>query len=341
MNEALFQNRRVVQLENDQIRVSVTVEGGHVAEILDKATGVNPMWLPPWPSIEISNWSVEGCPEYGNDSESKLLAGILGHNLCVDMFGPPTDEEAAAGMVAHAEAGVVKWDYTATADGMTGRCVLPASQIACTRTLRLEGRRIRIQETVENLCALDRPIAWTQHVTLGPPFVSNGKTIVNMPATKSRGIGETTDFEWPVRPMADGTIRDPRVYPAAHSSSSFTTQLMDPARERSFFTAWSPESKVAVGYVWQRADFPWVGIWEENRNRTHAPWLGRTQTWGMEFGVSPFPETRRQMIERGSMYGEAGYRWLPAMGSLSAEYYAAIAPADAAPETLDAFEALL
>ena len=28
----------------------------------------------------------------------------------------------------------------------------------------------------------------------------------------------------------------------------------------------SPASKLAFGYVWRRADFPWLGIWEENHS---------------------------------------------------------------------------
>ena len=327
MSETTFRGRRAHQLENDVIRVTVTVEGGHIAEILDKASGVNPLWQAPWPTIEPSAWSPEKYPEYGNDSESKLLSGIMGHNLCLDLFGPPSDEEAAAGMVAHAEAGVVTWELAQAVDTLHARCELPASQLGFTRMLRLDGRRVLIHETVENLCALDRPIAWTQHVTLGPPFVANGKTEFRLPGTRSRGIGETTDFDWPYHPQPDGTVRDLRVYPAVQSSASFTTHLLDPDQAEAFFTAWSPESNVAISYVWKRADFPWLGIWEENRNRTHSPWLGRTQTRGMEFGVSPFPETRRRMIERGSMFGEPGYRWLPARGKLCAEYYAAIGPA--------------
>ena len=84
-----FHNRRAVQVENDAVRVTLTIEGGHIAEILEKNSGVNPLWIPPWPSIEISSYSREKHPEYGADSESKLLAGIMGHNLCLDMFGPP------------------------------------------------------------------------------------------------------------------------------------------------------------------------------------------------------------------------------------------------------------
>ena len=61
--------------------------------------------------------------------------------------------------------------------------------------------------------------------------------------------------------------------------------------------AFTPEFQLAFGYVWTQADFPWMGIWEENRSRQQPPWNGREVTRGMEFGVSPFPESRRQMID--------------------------------------------
>ena len=48
----------------------------HIAEILDKASGMNPLWTPPWPSIEPSTYSRDKHPEYGNDAESKLLSGL-------------------------------------------------------------------------------------------------------------------------------------------------------------------------------------------------------------------------------------------------------------------------
>ena len=43
-------------------------------------------------------------------AESKLLAGIMGHNLCMDMFGGPSREEAAAGMTVHGEASVAPYE---------------------------------------------------------------------------------------------------------------------------------------------------------------------------------------------------------------------------------------
>src|SRR6476659_10480632 len=93
-----FNGRRAAVLENTALRVAVLEGGGHIAEILDKATGVSPLWIPPWPSIEPSSYDRARHPEYGNDAESKLLAGIMGHNLCLDMFGGTSEEEPSAGM---------------------------------------------------------------------------------------------------------------------------------------------------------------------------------------------------------------------------------------------------
>src|SRR5436305_14084855 len=121
MTETSFQNRRAVQIENGSVRVTVTIEGGHIAEILDKSSGVNPLWIPPWPSIEPSTYRYEHHPEYGHDAESHLLAGIMGHNLCLDIFGAPSDEEIAAGMVVHGETNLLPFEISVVSSGLTAR----------------------------------------------------------------------------------------------------------------------------------------------------------------------------------------------------------------------------
>jgi hypothetical protein len=338
----LFHNRRAVQIENDALHVTVIAEGGHIAEIFDKASGVSPLWIPPWPSIEHSLYRVDQHPEYGRDAESKLLAGIMGHNLCLDLFGPPSTDEAQAGMTVHGEASIMPHEISSEPGKLTAKCALPTAQLAFERHIELEARRIRIHETVENLSALDRPIAWTQHVTLGPPFLERGSTQFRTTATRSQVLGGELDFDWPLLPLHAGAPpRDLQLYNSAESSAGFTTQLLDKSRENAWFFAYSPRSKVLCGYVWRRSDFPWLGIWEENHSRANAPWNGRTMTLGMEFGVSPFPESRRQMIERRMLFDTPAYRWLPAKARLSVDYYAAIGPAHAIPETLEEFEDLL
>jgi hypothetical protein len=340
-----YRNRRAVQMESDTLRLTVLVEGGHIAELMHKPTGVNPLWTPPWPSIEPSTYRPDRHLEYGSDAESKLLAGIMGHNLCMDIFGGPSPEEAAAGMTVHGEASVAAYDLAVDHGMLTEQATFPQAQLRFTRRIQFDSPTVvRIAEAVENLSALDRPIAWTQHVTLGAPFVERGVTRFQIPATKSKviefdftgGKGYMkigAEFQWPHVPSLAGGTVDMRVYPDRPVSGAFSTHLMDLQRERAFFMAWSPRSKVLVGYVWRASDFPWLGIWEENHSRTAPPWNGETVTCGMEFGVSPIPEPRRQMIERNKLFGVPCYRWIPARHTVRAEYRAFVTTADAIPDS--------
>jgi hypothetical protein len=330
-----FHNRRAAQIENESIRLTVTVEGGHLAQILHKPSGVNPLWIPPWPSIEPSAWSLEKNAEYGADAESKLLSGIMGHNLCLDLFGAPSPEEAAAGMTVHGEASILPYQISFSDQELTAACFLPTAQLQFERRIRLDRARVLITETVENVAMLDRPIAWTQHVTLGPPFLEKGVTQFRAPGTKARSLGADHDFEWPLKPNVGGGTEDMRVFTNAPASGGFDSVLMDPQRDQVFFFAFSPTVKLLFGYVWKRADFPWLGIWEENYSREHPPWNRRALTRGMEFGASPVPESRRKMIDRHSMFGVPGYRWLPAKTKAKVDYWSFIASADSIPESLE------
>src|SRR3974390_364051 len=104
MSESLYRGRRVSVLDNGVLELVIAVEGGHIAALTDKTTKINPLWSPPWPSLEPSQYDRVKHPQYGDNSESKLLAGILGHNLCLDIFGGPSESEAAGGMTVHGEA---------------------------------------------------------------------------------------------------------------------------------------------------------------------------------------------------------------------------------------------
>ena len=340
-----YHGRRAAAIENPNLRVTVLQEGGHIAEILDKETGVTPLWLPPWPSIEHSAYGPAVHAEYGDSADGSLLAGIMGHNLCLDIFGGPSAEEAACGLPVHGEGAVVRYTFKATPDSLIQRASLPIAQIAFERRIELRGRALRIRESVESLAAFDRPIGWTQHVTLGPPFLEKGVTQFRASATRSKVfegkfgahdyLRAGAEFDWPHGPGLDGTPVDMRLANPAPSSSGFTTHLMDPARDDAFFVAYSPTSRLAIGYVWKQSDFPWLGIWEENHSRTQSPWNGATLARGMEFGVSPFPETRRAMVDRGRLFDVPGYRWLPAKGRLEAAYWAVARTAESVPEALE------
>lgn len=321
MNEEKYNGRRACSIENSDLRLTVLPGGGHIAGIVDKQTGVNPLWSPPWTSVDPVG-----------TGEARLLSGIMGHNLCLDIFGGPSAEEEAAGVTPHGEGSVVTFEVETSGAKLKMKAEFPLAQIRFERHIELDRHTIRIRESAESLAAFDRPIGWTQHVTLGPPFLENGKTQFRSSATKSKVFESEfgtdaylkagSEFEWPLAPGKDGTWKDLRVMNLAAVSSAYTAHLMDATNPYAFFTAWNPTTKVSFGYVWKRDDFPWLGIWEENYSRQAAPWNGKTLTRGMEFGASPFPESRRESVDRGRLFGTPTYRWLPARTKLEVEYYA-------------------
>jgi hypothetical protein len=268
----------------------------------------------------------------------------MGHNLCLDIFGGPSDEEAAAGMPVHGEASLVTYDVYESGASLVMKAHLPLAELQIERRIELRGRAVRIRESAQNLGGTDRPVGWTQHVTLGPPFLQKGVTEFRASAGRSRvyeaGFGSAdylvpgADFDWPDAPRVGGGTADLRRYSDAAASSAYTAHLMDPGREHAFFVAFSRDVELAFGYVWRREDFPWLGIWEENLSRTAPPWNGNTITRGMEFGASPFPESRRRMVERGRLFDTPAFRWIPAASRVSVEYWCMSKAATAIPETL-------
>src|SRR6266571_9168110 len=118
-------------------RAAILEKGGHIAEILDQRSGINPLWTPPWKSIEPSTYLRARHTEYGSGSDAKLLAGIMGHNLCVDIFGGPSEEEAACGLTPHGDASIVRYEVEvdATDHAMSMRALLPLAELRIERRL--------------------------------------------------------------------------------------------------------------------------------------------------------------------------------------------------------------
>lgn len=334
-------NRRRILLENDRIRVTLLPGGGHIAAALLKETGISPLWDPPWETIEPSAYDPARHPEYGGGVDGRLLSGIAGHNLCFDIFGVPSEEEAAAGLDVHGEASCADWESDSGDGWVEMRAEFPLAGMRFTRKLELApaSGQVEIAETATNLTGIDRPVGWTEHATLGPPFLEKGRTLFEMSATRSKVLDAEfapgaerfvrgAEFDWPLVPLARGGLGDMRRAVRDNRSGGFTAHLMDPEEPSAFFAAYHPGLKTLIGYVWKRSDFPWLGIWEENHSRDHAPWNGRTLTCGMEFGVSPFPETRREALGRGRLFGQSTIGWLPARGSARVEYTMFLASAE-------------
>jgi len=265
------------------------------------------------------------------DKLSPLRAG-MGHFVCVDGFGPVSPEERKAGLPGHGEANRVPWETLSSEkkDGAVAvafSATLPLVQEVFRRTIRLVGGEnvVYVESELENLLAFDRPINWGEHATIGPPFLELGKTVVEMSAQramtrshesqseKPHRIVSFQEFTWPLAPGLNGERIDVRPAPAAAPVGDHTTSLMDVSRRLVFVTAFHPEKRLLLGYVFRREEYPWTQLWE------FYPATEKLAR-GMEFATQPFDLPRREVIQTNSMFGAPTYRWLPAKSKIGSAF---------------------
>lgn len=306
---------------------------------------VNPLWVPPWPTIEPYRYreKTHG-KKYGPLLEGKLLSGIAGHNICLDYFGSPSTEEVRQGLSQHGEAPNARWRKISSNGGSRRAGVtigvdLPIAGLTFTRDISVcPGESVAyFHEILTNQRKADHIFHWTQHVTLGVPFLSPDHATVALsaspkgrtfPAEYDEGkslLQPDREFSWPLAPGADGNSLD-LSRPFLKQGYGFVVGvLLDPDRKLGFIAALNSALRMLVGYCFDRQDFPWVAIWEENRAISAPPWKRRTQARGLEFSSNPLPVRRRDSFKLGSLFGTPTFSCVPAKSKLHARYVAFLA----------------
>ncbi len=350
-----WNGREAYTLHNDLVQLVTLTGGGHIAEFqFLPATDlpmINPLWVPPWKSMEPYLYQADKhAAEYGPIKEGKLLSGIAGHNICLDYFGPPSEEEAAQGLSTHGEAPSAKWKKTALHESarevsLTLEVDLPVAGLHFIRKISLRrGESVAyFRETVVNEKKADHFFHWTQHVTLSPPFLGHETSRVDLPGTSGRtyagGYGgkelleSDRGFHWPFAPAQGGGTVD-LTRPFSRPGLGFLVSvLLRPHRKIEYVSALNKPHGLLFGYVFRSADFPWVAIWEENQSRSGPPWNGSCQTRGLEFSSTPMPLTRREAFAVSPLLGATTFSMVPAKGKVTACYLAFLTKV---PERLDA-----
>ena len=307
-----FENRAAWTMDGAHLRVTVLQTGGHVAEIVLKESGVNPLWIQSRPTIETDQYVADKHEKfYDGGPGARLMSGIMGHSLCFPYWGDPSASEYAAGMTYHGETGISRWTQTAGAnDTLTVAAELPESRTRFTRSVRVAGQVVWFEETAENESAWDRPVGWCEHVTMGPPFLEREATIIDASLTRGEAYGR--ELAWPLGADENGAVDLHRV--RRDGPVLVNHFLVDPAREWGFFTALHPGKRLLFGYAFPRADFKWLNVWESN-----TPLM---LTRGMEFSNTPVHGTMKVLAKTPSVFGVPAFEWLNAKGRLQKRYCA-------------------
>ena len=314
-----WEGRPGVVLENDQLELITLTKGGAFVSLRLKsdAKKTNPMWDP-----------IRMARETGGPSR---FGESLGHFVCVDGFGPSSPEERKAGLEGHGEAHRQVWERTGggrqgTAQTLEFKTTLPVVQETFRRKLSLvDGEQVvYVDSELESLVGFDRPVNWAEHATIGAPFLAPGKTVVETSAAQcqtrphvqqppNRRLVSGRDFAYPLAPTIAGPLRDVRLVPNPPDSMDHTACAMDPNRALGWVTAFNTDSRMMIGYLFRREEYPWLQEW------LNFPSNGALSR-GLEFGTQPYDVSRRDAVSRGTMFGVPTYRWLPAKGKIGSRF---------------------
>ena len=321
VHDASFEGQPAVQLNNGKLALTITLKGSTLAglTLVGDPDQLSPFWNP----IRMSR-------EVGRAAHYDGGAGLF---VCVDGFGPASNEERAAGLPMHGEAHRELFKVSSGHNGSnvyaTLTAHLPIVNEEFSRTVRLDDGEnvIHVDSELTNDLGFDRPVNWGEHATLGSPFLASGETVVDISGSRSqtrpydstsqgdveRRLASGKDFTWPMAPGLHGNQINIRETPANPHYVDHATTLLDPSRELEWATAINLKHHLLIGYLFRRAEYPWLQYWG---------WYPPTGKFarGMEFATQPYDVPRRENISLNKMFDTPVYRWLPAKSKISSHF---------------------
>jgi hypothetical protein len=294
---------QTVVLDAGAAQAAVDLGGGSIVQFQFKDQRLNPLT---WKSGEPG------------------AAHPMGHFLCLDRWGPPSEAESRNGMPFHGEASHVVWKVLRGPTRTGGQiqaelaATLPIAGFQVIRRMQLSDNAalLRVSESVTNTGKLGRVYNMVQHPSVAPPFLDE-TTVVDSNAGKGFMQSsplpnpEELAFWWP-QALKDGRPVDIRrlTNDAEPEVVSFTIE-----DEYGWVTASTAGKGLLIGYIWKTSDYPWLDIWRNVAN-------GKPAARGLEFGTTGLHQPVGILVSKGKIFGRAIYAYLDAGETVMRSYAA-------------------
>jgi hypothetical protein len=295
--------RPAVVLKGKTAEVTIELGGGSIPDFHLREQPLNPFTWNPSPQSTAKNRAV-------------------GHFLCLDRWGAPSEAEGKRGMYYHGEATRVPWEIVKEVETSGGKssvtlaATLPIAQLKVTRKVDLldDAGAFLVTETVTNLGPLGRVYNMVQHPSISPPFLDEA-TIVDCNGT--RGFSqenpvdalERNSFHWPAATV-EGKGVDLR-HMTTDRRPAVTAFIIE--EDLGWATAVNAKEGLLVGFVWKTKEYPWVNMWREVQR-------GKPAARGLEFGTTGVHQPFGKLIEQGRVLGRPLVAYLDSGESSTRSY---------------------
>jgi hypothetical protein len=296
-------SRPSVQLDGKAAQVIVDLAGGSIVQFQFKDQRVNPL-----------SWT----------SGEPAPAHPMGHFVCLDRWGAPSEAERQNGMPFHGEASYVMWNV-AEPPNMAGGVIhaemsaaLPLAGLEIKRRMRLlEGAALlRVSESVTNINKRGRVYNMVQHPSIAPPFLDE-TTLVD--ANGRKGFMQSSPLPNPEEPsvywplaLKNGQPVDLRRLIDDDQPDVVSFIIED---DYGWVSASTPGKGLLIGYVWKSSDYPWLDVWRNVQG-------GRPVARGLEFGTTGLHQPEASLVAKGKIFGHMLYTYIDAGETVTRSYAA-------------------
>jgi Domain of unknown function (DUF4432) len=280
----------LLRLVSDRIAVAIWPgKGADILELVDRRTGHNLLWKPPWGRRTLSSQ-----PFAGNSSDYWIQRYAGGWNLLLPHAGTERNE-AGATWGFHGEASLISWEVEdATNSHAVLHTTLQSAPLSVRRDVRVADDTLSITELVHNDSRETARFSWGHHPSFGAPFLADGlrleipaRTVQLDTGTATYGLGAEGEAvvrsgeqvevgHWPTVAGVD-LSRVPAESDGPRALLAYLGNLDDGAYRLI-------NDKLELGFElrWPRAVFPWVWLWQEMRGTPGFPWFRRVYTMAVE-----------------------------------------------------------
>jgi hypothetical protein len=305
-----YRGLEVAVIENEWLRALIlSGKGGDIWSLVHKPTDTEFLWRAPGGVKHPA--AVR--PATG-DGDALWLDVYEGGWQSVFPNGGDPSSHGGAQLGLHAESSMIPWDCSISADGPeTAEVILSArlsrTPLAARRTLRLDAGSpvLTVTETLLNLGAEAFPISYGQHITFGPPFLSEHCRI-DLPGGRVRThpvrwspnnrLAPGAVAGWPAAPLADGTLCRLDVVPPA--AAGFEDQAYIDELPDGWYAVTNTESGVGLAVRYPVELYRHLWYWQVFGGPFRYPWWGRTYNIGLEPFTSASNRGLSADIEDGS-----------------------------------------
>ena len=292
-----------MKIENNKAVLEVNLNGGSLPDFHLKELPLNPL-----------DWRIK----------DTAMPDFMGHFVCFDRWGPPSEGEKANGFIHHGEVNTVTWTCLEEPQKINGiitcsmSCSLPMGRLELTRKIEMPEDEpvFFVTEEIKNLNKFGRMFNIVQHVTLGPPFLDTSTLFDN---NAEKGFEDKEDgslnqeepvLRWPVAIHNGEKVSLRQFQNPWPRVSSFVYNQND---KYGWVTACNTGKNLMIGYIWETGDYPWINFWRSMEN-------GVPMAFGMEFGTTGLHEPFPVIAKKGKIFDRNIYNFIDASEVITKSY---------------------